>query len=90
MTLKFLREKVAKDRPALERLRRETKAASALNHPNLCTIYDISEDNEQALIAGASGWHNPEAQNRQSGPGVRYLLGVSIKFSSNLSVLQIQ
>jgi eukaryotic-like serine/threonine-protein kinase len=86
VALKFLPKQLAEDRSALERFRREAKAASALNHPNICTIYDFGEDAGRVFIAMEYLEGETLGNRIKRGPlDVRKAVEVALEVSSGLS-----
>ena len=85
VALKFLPDELSHDPQALERFRREARAASALNHPNICTIYEIGQPEHQSLHRdGVSGRHHAETPHCLPSHGLRLLFSLAIQIADGL------
>ena len=85
VALKFLPPDVARDPQALARFRREAQAASALNHPNICTIFDIGEENGEAFLAMEYMEGKTLKQHIMGRPvDLQYLLDIGVEIADAL------
>jgi eukaryotic-like serine/threonine-protein kinase len=86
VALKFIPEHLAKDQRSLERFTREARAASQLNHANICTIHDIEDNNGQPVHRhGKARRREPEAAHPWQGPRLEDLLDIAVQVADALA-----